>query len=378
MAPSRMFVLQEQELLQIWGKSARMHTVRLMNSRLEGPKRMVTRVHLPCWKSMICMIERGNPLWTVTKVKTDRRNPLKSVTPVMSWNTDLLDVDHRTHDNWVASFRTWSRRSLFSGRGSDMQKPIQCVKFTKGIARHIKIRPSLGHFCPGEPHQRGPNAPKFEDRSQEERVARAMGREAAWKLAKSVLKLKEHQRAAFFSPSENRCLPASTLKPEERELLSTPERRCTWSAKTTWMMLKWILWRNRAVLRLSSANWEVQTHEEGTVYVKELDIFLTMKVLENTPAVSSLGKLCDENGYSYEWINGQKPHLRKDGIRIICSTENFVPFVVPGLSSLSSGFSSTLRTPIKQESHSFFIFFILTFFSYSRWNVGSRKGRCTW
>ena len=60
-----------------------------------------------------------------------------------------------------------------------------------------------------------------------------------------------------------------------------------------------------------TANGEVQTHEEATVYVKELDIFLTMKVLENTPAVLSLGKLCDENGYSYEWINGQKPHLIK-------------------------------------------------------------------
>ena len=58
-----------------------------------------------------------------------------------------------------------------------------------------------------------------------------------------------------------------------------------------------------------TANGEVQTHEEATVYVKELDIFLTMKVPENTPAVLSLGKLCDENGYSYQWINGQKPHL---------------------------------------------------------------------
>ena len=43
-----------------------------------------------------------------------------------------------------------------------------------------------------------------------------------------------------------------------------------------------------------TANGEVQTHEEAIVYVKELDIFLTMKVLENTPAVLSLGKLCDE------------------------------------------------------------------------------------
>ena len=48
----------------------------------------------------------------------------------------------------------------------------------------------------------------------------------------------------------------------------------------------------------------------------------------------------------------KKPHLIKDGIRIICNTENFVPIVVPGLSSSSSASSSTLRTPIKQESHS--------------------------
>ena len=97
---------------------------------------------------------------------------------------------------------------------------------------------------------------------------------------------------------------------------------------------------------------EVQTHEEATVYVKELDIFLTMKVLENTPAVLSLRKLCDENGYSYEWINGQKPHLIKNGIRIPCNTENFVAIVVPGLSSSSSGSSSTSKTPSRQESHS--------------------------
>ena len=98
---------------------------------------------------------------------------------------------------------------------------------------------------------------------------------------------------------------------------------------------------------------EVQTHEEATVYVKELDIFLTMKVLEDTPAVLSLGKLCDENGYSYERINGQKPHLIKSGIRIQCNTENFVPIVVPGLSmsSSSSSHPSTSMTPSRQESN---------------------------
>ena len=102
-----------------------------------------------------------------------------------------------------------------------------------------------------------------------------------------------------------------------------------------------------------TANGEVQTHEEAIVYVKELDIFLTMKVLENTPAVLSLGKLCDENGYSYEWINGQKPHFIKNGIRIQCTTENFVPIVVSGLSKSSSSSSrpSTSMTPSRQESN---------------------------
>ena len=101
-----------------------------------------------------------------------------------------------------------------------------------------------------------------------------------------------------------------------------------------------------------TANREVQTHEEATVYVKELDIFFTMKVLENTPAVLSLGKFCDENGYSYEWISSQKPHLIKNGIRIPCNTENFILIVVPGLSSSSSGSSSISKTLSRQESHS--------------------------
>ena len=36
---------------------------------------------------------------------------------------------------------------------------------------------------------------------------------------KNVFKLKEHKRATFFSSPENRCLPASTLKPVEREFV---------------------------------------------------------------------------------------------------------------------------------------------------------------
>ena len=240
---------------------------------------------------------------------------------------------------------------------TDMRKPFQRVKFAKAIARHTKIRdqdPSLGYIYPGEPHERSPNAPKFEDRSQEETEWQKQGaREAAWKLAENVFKRKEHERAAFFSSPENRCLPASTLKPEEREFVVDSGASMHMISKKNLSDAEMdTLTKSCSPTKVITANGEVQTHEEAIVYVKELDIFLTMKVLENTPAVLSLGKLCDENGYSYEWINGKKPHLIKNGIRIICNTENFVPTVVPGLSSSSSGSSSTSRTPLKQESHS--------------------------
>ena len=80
---------------------------------------------------------------------------------------------------------------------------------------------SLGVICPGDPHQRNPNAPKFEDRSQEETEwQERCAREAAWKLAKNILKLEETDKTAFFSFSEKWCLPSpSRIKQEEREFV---------------------------------------------------------------------------------------------------------------------------------------------------------------
>ena len=185
-------------------------------------------------------------------------------------------------------------------KSSDIRKPIRRVKFTKAVARHADIRdqnPSLGMICPGEPHQRSPNAPKFENRSQEETEWQEQcAREAAWRLAKNVLKLKEHERATFFSPSENRCLLASNLKLEEREFVVDSGASMHMISKKDLSDAEMEdLTKSGSPTTVITANGEVQTHEEATVYVKELDIFLTMKVLENTPAVLSLGKLCDEN-----------------------------------------------------------------------------------
>ena len=100
-----------------------------------------------------------------------------------------------------------------------------------------------------------------------------------------------------------------------------------------------------------TANGEVQTNEEATVYVKDLDLFVTVKLLEDTPPVLSLGILCEDHGYNYHWTSGQKPHLIKNGRKINCNTANYVPLVVPGLSTSSSTSSSPISpTSSSQEA----------------------------
>ena len=67
---------------------------------------------------------------------------------------------------------------------------------------------------------------------------------------------------------------------------------------------------SRSPTTIITPNGAVQTHEEAAVYVTELNIFLTMKkVFEDTPAVLSLGKLCDKHGYSLRVDSTLQNHI---------------------------------------------------------------------
>ena len=48
--------------------------------------------------------------------------------------------------------------------------------------------------------------------------------------------------------------------------------------------------------------------------------------------------------HTNEWVSGQKPRLTKEGTTILCKTDNFVPLVVPGLSTSSGSNSSSTST----------------------------------
>ena len=99
-----------------------------------------------------------------------------------------------------------------------------------------------------------------------------------------------------------------------------------------------------------AANGEVHAKEEATVHVKELDLFVTVKLLDDTATVLSHGKFCQDHGYSYEWTTGQKPQLIEDGRRIKCNTAKHVPIVVPGPTSVSQEAEHSASTSTESSS----------------------------
>ena len=95
--------------------------------------------------------------------------------------------------------------------------------------------------------------------------------------AKNIYKLKENDKATFYSPAE-----------ERSQRRGAKQRRS-----------------NSVCQRFGS--------------------FVTVVLLEETPAVLCLRKLCEDHGFSNHWTSGQKPHLTKMGKRVDCNVSNYAP-----------------------------------------------------
>ena len=92
---------------------------------------------------------------------------------------------------------------------------------------------------------------------------------------KCFYKLKENNKATFFSPSENRCLPASTLKPVEREFVVDSEASMHMISKKGLNDAEMdTLTKSCTSTIVITANGEVQTHEEATVLCQRVGYIL--------------------------------------------------------------------------------------------------------
>ena len=85
--------------------------------------------------------------------------------------------------------------------------------------------------------------------------------------------------------------------------------------------------RSKEPTVITSANRKPASTEEATVHGNDLDVFVTMILLEDSPAVSFLGLFFEETGYSNERKKGEPPSLIKDGEVTRCKPQIHVPIV---------------------------------------------------
>ena len=147
----------------------------------------------------------------------------------------------------------------------------------------------------------------------------------AWDLVKHIYKLKNADKTTFCSSVEARRMPALTAKsPEEQEFVVD-------SGASMHMLSKKVLssdeldtlGRSRNSTVVVTANGKVPKNGEALENIHDLDLFVTVQILEETAAVLSLGKLCEEHGKTLEWASSPKPNLTKQGKTFFCKTNNF-------------------------------------------------------
>ena len=122
-------------------------------------------------------------------------------------------------------------------------------------------------------------------------------------------------------------MPAPSSKKQEHQM-HAPSKKVLSSGELETLRM------SRNPTTVVTAIGEMQSNEEARVHVYDLYLFVTVQLLEGTPGVLSLGKLCEEHGCSNEWTSGQKPQLTKSGTRVVL-----------GLTSSSSASSSSTSFP---------------------------------
>ena len=225
--------------------------------------------------------------------------------------------------NGFASRKTrmhWFLKVENSLRGNPMQKvlgPIRRKQFTQSALRQASIRekkgPSLGKIQVKNPHQRSPHGMKFEDQSHEEterqqRCARSNARNLAKNITISMKKT-----ASFYSPAEEWVLPvAETQEPEEKEFVVDSGASMHMLSKKDLNSGELETMRtSRSPTTVMSANGEVQTREEATVYVKEFG-----RIRDSHGSWRNTRSFFFRETLRGSWVylprtSGPKPHLTK-------------------------------------------------------------------
>ena len=71
--------------------------------------------------------------------------------------------------------------------------------------------------------------------------------------------------------------------------------------------------RLKIPIPLATANGQIQCNLWTYVRIHELDILVPALLLRDAPSLLSMGMLCKESGYKFEWDPDEGPSLQKKG-----------------------------------------------------------------
>ena len=220
-----------------------------------------------------------------------------------------------------------SRRSPFPRKSSDMQKPIQRVHVT--LKFETKIR-RLDIFALVNLISAAPTLQKLEDRSQEEdRMARARYPRSSVEAGQKCIKIKGARKSNILLSfgKIGACLH-QLLNLRNENLLSTPVASMHMISKKR---LEWC-WNgyfDEIVQSYDSHNrqWRSADAWRGNCVCQRVGYILDNESpRKHASSIVARKVLRWKRVIPYEWINGQKPHPSKNGIRIPCNTEIFVSY----------------------------------------------------
>ena len=211
MAPSRMLILQVREWMQIWGEV------------------------------LLCRTSSG---WQNSRRKWSKKNGDKSAVAVLKISRQLGCV---FQDMKLQKSSSILRKS-FRHAPTNPTCEIHESRCPSRLTFETKILRS-DMICPGDPHQRSPNAPKFEDRSQEETEWTWCPRSTV-KAGQKRLQIKGARNSNIFL-TFGKLVPACINSSTWGKRICCPIR-CVDAhdqQKGLEWFLKWILWRIRAIVR---------------------------------------------------------------------------------------------------------------------------------
>ena len=189
----------------------------------------------------------------------------------------------------------------------DQNTPSNSPKALGTKSKLGKEGPARGIIQKCAPHERSPCAPKFEKYLQAQEC---------WQIS-----------VFFLVKFKGMSTPIPSKRPEELELEAE-------SGASMRMMSKQELSseemgtvkRSRTPTVVLTSNGEVHTHEEAQVFVYDLNQFVTVQLLEETPAVPVARQALQRSRILLWQVSGREPRLTKNGKSIICKTGLTVNF----------------------------------------------------